>query len=1229
MEALDNPSYFTVPGATHQSKFSLLRRRGMGAASSSTISLSSHISPTNTSVSTKVPHRRSFRSLLRSMSSNSDSAQLLVLGNPRPSDLAPGHRSRRRASSSASELLSKEVSSHDDDDDGEVFLAPGGDVRYYNLTAPRSTAGKRRHSIGTFLHSAPGHIEPAHSMRKRCDKCIEKGGMKSKDLLDIMILSYGHSETAALWVTYLTSCFQQISKEQNRPPFKLVCVKLEDVFLGMTTMTQLDHLAKARLQIIILCPGFLEQINANPGPASVLTTLLQPGRAIVMLLGVSEDTVTIQHRAALLCFDEWRKVVVKDQDPTFVGDFLGVAMDILSRSWQIQQAINQIRNDENKAYFSVIPKKVKVGQSKLIVLLNEPLEVNDKIHITIDKSGQRLEANSVKRRNPYTLQFTMPATCLQVSTLASVFVEKNGKPLGHRPVKCESRMRELDQLLRSSDNPLQFMCQTLGLNPGEKDQLDLFLVAALQRNLPPHFNLLQPAAGHNFHCSNEEYPTILHFAARFGLEKLSWQLLECPGGEQACQLRNACQLTPADMAERAGHARLANALKGYLQMTELSSMYTYLKGISGKQSPGFSEANYLLPRPLNDTYLIPPAARPVITSPVSLSMPTTSISCPSTPISQPSVPFYSNLETYKVPPSRVSSTDSIDCNMPPCPLPLPLESIFEKHPVSSHSASSSPVPTTPSTPKDNLPPGGYLEMHSSGSEVSSVSKHKCHQTCCQQINRDHHNRLIHTASADSISGCHVPECSRTENCRKSSTSSSGSAKHSHHGVQDELVEIINDFKNNVFTIAEVEKLVDSWQNRHDVQQSFKEKQEQLNAMREEYERIQQAMKHQMKRATPFERIRKFFSRGKSKHSTCSEECSRDIRDATDGSTLAGNVCHRPASSLSLRSSCSSGSSGRMSTGSGTSLGDSGTHSDPDDKKTLSNEGNAIPQDLRCKLPINMLYYDIPPSSSEPRLARPPPLTDLTEYVTPDNKSCLGLLCRSTSLTEEDTILEDQENLASNVDDENKFKTCVTSVEDDILQDKDEMDREIAVVEVHPPPLTEIAPTQSFSEKKTSNHCYNDLSMPGLLNHQKINLKKTEELHSKGNEVSFKSFKTEESLHNTSQKINSESSSHPLYRTNNLLPELNENEQLMNYDTNNSNNLCNNINHILLSDYQNDVTDKEQNNDVSAQYEDNSDEESVKETDQLLENLQLHDYINISGHPPPPVPPRGKYSHVTL
>ncbi|KAL1123506.1 hypothetical protein AAG570_002584 [Ranatra chinensis] len=192
-------------------------------------------------------------------------------------------------------------------------------------------------------------------------------------------------------------------------------------------------------------------------------------------------------------------------------------------------------------------------------------------------------------------------------------------------------------------------------------------------------------------------------------------------------------------------------------------------------------------------------------------------------------------------------------------------------------------------------------------------------------NMFHKNKTQETTEKDGSSHGSQQACG-------SSTSSGSAASCKMTSPQDELVEIINDFKNNVFTISEVEKLVEAWRNRNDVQQSFREKQEQLNQMRQEYERIQQAMKEQMKRATPFERIKKFFSR-KSKHV--------DVTVAMKEGCIGGNrqegcgqqVCHRPVSSLSLHSSSSCSSCGRMSTGSGTSLGDSGTHSDHDEKKS--------------------------------------------------------------------------------------------------------------------------------------------------------------------------------------------------------------------------------------------------------------------------------------------------------
>lgn len=86
--------------------------------------------------------------------------------------------------------------------------------------------------------------------------------------------------------------------------------------------------------------------------------------------------------------------------------------------------------------------------------------------------------------------------------------------------------------------------------------------------------------------------------------------------------------------------------------------------------------------------------------------------------------------------------------------------------------------------------------------------------------------------------------------------------------QEELAEIINDFKNNVFSISEVEKLVMEWKNRNETQQSLKEKQEQLNKMREEYDKIQQRIKDNLKRPTPFERVKKMFSKSKKRKLSC-------------------------------------------------------------------------------------------------------------------------------------------------------------------------------------------------------------------------------------------------------------------------------------------------------------------------------------------------------------------------
>lgn len=349
-------------------------------------------------------------------------------------------------------------------------------------------------------------------------------------------------------------------------------------------------------------------------------------------------------------------------------------------------------------------------------------------------------------------------------------------------------------------------------------------------------------------------------------------------------------------------------------------MYSYLKVISetttdqaASTEPSTTNTtnetnndkeDYCRPRPLSEAYSVPPAARPI-----------TSIILPG-----------------QLP---VTTTNPIEANYSIVPAPTPV--IVNP---------STPTSTSTITNGLELSLQGYMKMHPAGPKTptSNIPNQQPSRTGTPTQNRSD-SHPVAAREENSQSSCSYGRT--TSNC-----SSVKSREPS--GPQDELLEIINDFKNNVFTITEVERLVENWRNRNDVQQSFKDKQRQLTAMREEYERIQKRMKEEMKAPTPFDRIRKFFSKGK--------KDSKDSSNGSDDSSSTGKTENvngaladrRPVSSLSLRSVSSSSSSGRMSTASGcsgTSLGDSGTHSDTEDRRL---------QNVREDKP-GVMSYEIPPT----------------------------------------------------------------------------------------------------------------------------------------------------------------------------------------------------------------------------------------------------------------------------
>ncbi|XP_017787311.1 PREDICTED: phosphoinositide 3-kinase adapter protein 1 [Nicrophorus vespilloides] len=885
---LDNPSYFSMAGKTDSSSPQMSREERK--------------------------KQQITRSLLRSVSTNSgDSNQeLLIMGEPRLSDIAPELSSKypqepRRANSLKSnrseprtDLIysplptSEDAACSEASDDEEVFLNEDC-AKYYNLTAKAgSTASRRRHSISSFmdrersvsiasssksykeeLPQATVHATPEgvpvkatttipiddHSLRhgsyprKRCNRCTRGSVKRAADMDDILIISVRESEAAKLWVDYFVSYFEQFGKDPSlnpTKPYKVHHLGIEDIIEANGDVRLIaEKTSGVKLQLIVLCPMLLKKIADNLQSTASLSKILLPDRILALQLGTSDDDITDLHKTALCSYSQWqRRGVGQDQDAKFVQDFVTAAMAIFTKVWKQQSSIATEENSQ----FSVSPKKIRMGQTSVLVLLTYPLQKEDVVKITIVKNDEFTEVKTVKRRNPYTLKIAIPEKFLEVSAIVTVLVEKNGSVIGKRPIKCESRLRELEQILRSSNNPVEFMCQTLGFSPHDTEQLDNWMVHMFQKNVPPNFNFfINQTAYSKGKSSNEEYPTLLHFAARFGLEKLAVQLLDSPGGEMACDIRNINDCVPVDIADNCGHLEISKILRDHMKMNELTNIYIQLKDLSESSK----QQSQVPKKPQDEVYLKPTSAG----------------------------------DFYKL-----------------CPAPKPV----------LHS------PLTPTIAEE---PPQYLQMD----KVTPMS----------------------SPLSEVLPSFHQPKCSGKTPHHTSQTSINSVTKNvlaPEDKVQVELAEIINDFKNNVHTITQTEQLVAEWQNRNYVQRSFKEKKEQLEHMRLAYEQLQRDMKSKTKKTGTFDMLKKLFGLGSS---SSSKEEKLEVGYPQNPIKNDMSISNpRPVSSLSIQSTSSSSSSGRISTISGCSLGDSGTHSDHEERK------NIINSDTDRELSLN---YMIPPA----------------------------------------------------------------------------------------------------------------------------------------------------------------------------------------------------------------------------------------------------------------------------
>ena len=515
-----------------------------------------------------------------------------------------------------------------------------------------------------------------------------------------MLLLYSrHCSGSVEWARYLHKLFTELSRNKSRLQVKHLPV--ED--LGCYLPTRMEaELFNARLQLVIVSPVFLQWVYKNP--AQLVGRVLQQDRVIALLLGVREEQVTAEHRSSLISFPQWVHLEARDHDLEFVQTVLYFSSQILQRTDN-----RAIPASAESLFFTVFPRKVTEGQNKVVVMLDKPLTARSNIRILVEKAnGQRMTLEEMKTRNPFTLVVTLPVCLFSKSSLVNLYLEIDGESKGFRQLKCESRTHELDSLLATLCDPMEFLCQTLAISPYCKDQLDETLTNNLMANIPKHgFPLLSFSSGLNFSSRGRDHgelPTLLHFSAAHGLERLTCALLDCPGARHALTIRNAHNMTPIEVAKDSGYLDLSEILSAHQHNpSKFSHVYDFVKHHGGLNSPRTSRTN--------NTHIKTPHGAP--DRPQSTTSGATDYSGP-----DPYNPFISN---YQVPP-------------PPRPIPsTPAKPNPYLDMSGSNSGTPSPCPQRRGAPRDGVQSASNRNPRTQPRDLNDLFQ-KCH-TMSRTINQ--------------------------------------------------------------------------------------------------------------------------------------------------------------------------------------------------------------------------------------------------------------------------------------------------------------------------------------------------------------------------------------------------------------------------------------------------------------------------------------------------------------
>ncbi|XP_061182368.1 B-cell scaffold protein with ankyrin repeats-like [Saccostrea echinata] len=220
--------------------------------------------------------------------------------------------------------------------------------------------------------------------------------------------------------------------------------------------------------------------------------------------------------------------------------------------------------------FKLTPKEIWTAKDDVIITFKK--SVNDK-NMNVRLRHRCGLSNTLRclKLNETAYKFN-PEGMPEGEILVEVLVDDSS--LGKTSFAIRPKMQLLSDLLDDVINPIDFICKTMKTENAEA--LDLILSEKFSNfktyriPLSGLENVTQEENSKIFaNASESELPTILHFAAKYGLRRFCETLMRYPGYKAARLIKNKDDRTPSEIALLAGHS----ALSEQIQNTECASDY--------------------------------------------------------------------------------------------------------------------------------------------------------------------------------------------------------------------------------------------------------------------------------------------------------------------------------------------------------------------------------------------------------------------------------------------------------------------------------------------------------------------------------------------------------------------------------------------------------------------------------------------------------------------------------